>query len=307
MTRRLITFTVTALVALIAVGGALAARDGKVLYRFVGQMQSAPGRLVAHRSRSSRATARRSARCSASPRCRRSRPTARRSSSAGRTASRRWCRSRNVVQGDYVSINVRRAALAAARDRCSRPPARLVGDRGQELGKPANPLFLFRGTIASSAAGSVTVDVTGGNAARAPAPGRAGRHADLRDRRRDDLPPLAGPRPDGDRRLAADRRRPGRRARPRRRRLVAGRRCIDDPRAPRRRARAGREGGAAVGAGLTSLARDRCRETWGPAMPAPTRPCSARPSTALSSALDDDVTRGGSCAGPTATRASWRC
>lgn len=161
MTRRLITFTVTALVALMAVGGALAARDGKVLYRFVGQMQSAPAgsslsvSVVQGNREALRAMLGQS--------------QVQTFATDGSTQFLRWTKGvptvvpiTNIVQGDYVTINVR-APRNTPLATLLQTPAQLVGDRGQELVKPANPLYLFRGTIASSAAGSVTVNVTGGN------------------------------------------------------------------------------------------------------------------------------------------------
>lgn len=161
MTRRLITFTVAALVALMAVGGALAARDGKVLYRFVGQMQSAPAgsSLTVSVVQGNREALRAML----------GQPQVQTFSTDSSTQFLRWTKGiptvvpiTDIVQGDYVAINIR-APRSTPLATVLQTPARLVGDRGQELGKPVNPLFLFRGTVASAAAGSVTVAITGGN------------------------------------------------------------------------------------------------------------------------------------------------
>ena len=161
MTRKLISSLVVAIVALTAVGGALAARDGSVLYRFLGQMQSAPAgaSLTVSVVQGNRAALR--AMLGQSQR--------QTFSSDQETQFLRWTNGvptvvpiTNIVRGDFVTITLhapRNTPLATL----LQTPARLVSDRGEKLGKPANPLFLFRGTIVSSTPGSVTVDVSGGN------------------------------------------------------------------------------------------------------------------------------------------------
>jgi hypothetical protein len=66
--------------------------------------------------------------------------------------------------GDYVRVNIRArpwASLAVLEAKA----ASLVGDHGAQLFKPSLKLYLFRGTIASVGASSVTVNVTAGNRA----------------------------------------------------------------------------------------------------------------------------------------------
>lgn len=67
-----------------------------------------------------------------------------------------------LVAGDYVWVHVRAARGAALAD-IEKQPAGIVGDHGTQLYKPAQPLYLFRGTLSSVNAGSVTVNVAGGN------------------------------------------------------------------------------------------------------------------------------------------------
>jgi hypothetical protein len=68
----------------------------------------------------------------------------------------------DVAGGDYVTVNVR-AARDASLDTIKGTPAAAVGDRGQTLVKPSQPLYLFRGTFVGTSGGAVTIDVTGGN------------------------------------------------------------------------------------------------------------------------------------------------
>jgi hypothetical protein len=64
--------------------------------------------------------------------------------------------------GEYVWVHVR-APRHADLSAIEHVDAGLVGDHGTQLYKPDKPLYLFRGKLASTGSGSVTVDVTGGN------------------------------------------------------------------------------------------------------------------------------------------------
>jgi hypothetical protein len=68
----------------------------------------------------------------------------------------------DLKAGDWVVVNVRapRGADLAA---IEASPAGIVSDRGSEPNPPDKPLYLFRGTIGSSSAGSLAVHVAGGN------------------------------------------------------------------------------------------------------------------------------------------------
>jgi hypothetical protein len=67
-----------------------------------------------------------------------------------------------LAAGDYVWVHVR-APRHADLATIERTEAGLVGDHGTQLYKPDKPLYLFRGTLTATGAGTVTVDVTGGN------------------------------------------------------------------------------------------------------------------------------------------------
>jgi hypothetical protein len=64
--------------------------------------------------------------------------------------------------GDYVWVHVR-APRGSTLAEVEQRQAGLVGDHGTQLFKPTQPLYLFRGRLASVGASSVTVHVTGGN------------------------------------------------------------------------------------------------------------------------------------------------
>ena len=66
--------------------------------------------------------------------------------------------------GDYVRVNIR-APRWASLAFLEAKPASIVGDHGPQLFRPSLKLYLFRGTIASVGASSVTVNITGGNRA----------------------------------------------------------------------------------------------------------------------------------------------
>jgi hypothetical protein len=68
----------------------------------------------------------------------------------------------DIAANDYVTVNVR-AARDASLDTIKGTPSATVGDRGQTLVKPDQPLYLFRGTFVDTSGGNVTIDVKGGN------------------------------------------------------------------------------------------------------------------------------------------------
>jgi hypothetical protein len=68
----------------------------------------------------------------------------------------------DIGANDYVTVSVR-AARDASLDTIRGTPAAAVGDRGQTLVKPDQPLYLFRGTFVGTSGSNVTIDVKGGN------------------------------------------------------------------------------------------------------------------------------------------------
>jgi len=69
----------------------------------------------------------------------------------------------DLASGTYVRVNVRASRGASLSD-IEHVAAGIVGDHGTQLYKPSQPLYLFRGTLASTGDSSVTLDVRGGNA-----------------------------------------------------------------------------------------------------------------------------------------------
>ena len=67
-----------------------------------------------------------------------------------------------LAAGDYVWIHVR-APRNADLATIERAAAGIVGDHGTQLYKPDKPLYLFRGKLTATGAGTVSVQVTGGN------------------------------------------------------------------------------------------------------------------------------------------------
>ena len=134
----------------------------------------------------------------------------------------------DLAAGDYVRVNVN-APRAATLAEIEQQPAGLVGDHGATLNTPNQPLYMFRGTLASATSSTVTLHVTGRRPPGDEAADRPVGRPDLRRRRRDDLPALAGQGADRDRRIEARRRRQDRRPDPRRQGLDApagrGHRC----------------------------------------------------------------------------------
>ena len=67
-----------------------------------------------------------------------------------------------LAVGDYVTVNVR-ADRQASLEMIRGTAAATVSDRGPTLHRPGKPLYLFRGALVSTAAGTVTIAVSGGN------------------------------------------------------------------------------------------------------------------------------------------------
>ncbi len=68
----------------------------------------------------------------------------------------------DLATGDWVRVNVR-AARHASLEEIEQHQAGIVGDHGTELFRPTQPLYLFRGRLASVSPTSVAVHVTAGN------------------------------------------------------------------------------------------------------------------------------------------------
>ncbi len=69
----------------------------------------------------------------------------------------------DLAPNDYVTVNVRAGRNAPIAEIKAKPAAS-IGDRGQTVTRPTQPLFLFRGTLVTAAdGGAVTIKVTGGN------------------------------------------------------------------------------------------------------------------------------------------------
>jgi hypothetical protein len=69
----------------------------------------------------------------------------------------------DLASGDFVWVHVR-APRGASLAQIEQTTAGLVGDHGTQLFTPAQPLYLFRGTLTSVGSSTVNVHVTGGNA-----------------------------------------------------------------------------------------------------------------------------------------------
>ncbi len=68
----------------------------------------------------------------------------------------------DLAVNDYVAVNVR-SARDSSLDEIKGTPAASIGDRGQTITRPTEPLYLFRGTLVAAEEGKVTIDVRGGN------------------------------------------------------------------------------------------------------------------------------------------------
>lgn len=69
----------------------------------------------------------------------------------------------DLAAGDYVRVNIR-ARRGASLATLEQTAPTLVGDHGTTWYRPDQPLYLFRGKLASVAGSGVTLDVRGGNA-----------------------------------------------------------------------------------------------------------------------------------------------
>ena len=159
---RIVIGLAAALVTLVAATAALAAGpNGKVLYRFVGQLQSAPS--ASSLSVSVQAGNRHALRAMLGQ------SQVQTFTTGQQTVFLKWSNgvptvvaSGDLAQGDRVAINLR-AARGATLAELRAPAPGIVGDHGTTWNNPSKPLYLFRGTLVSSTDGAVTVDVRGGN------------------------------------------------------------------------------------------------------------------------------------------------
>jgi hypothetical protein len=154
---------VLSLVAALACAGAATAGNGhgRFLYTFVGQLTTTPsnGGVSINVEGGNRAALRAML----------GQPVTQTFAYDATTEFLKWSAGKpTVVQpgdlaaGDVVRVNVRtqRGADLAT---IEHQPAGIVGDHGTTLFRPTMPLYLFRGTLSSVGASSVTVHVTGGN------------------------------------------------------------------------------------------------------------------------------------------------
>ena len=70
--------------------------------------------------------------------------------------------SGDLDTGDYVWVHVR-APRGSSLDTIEDTDAVRVGDRGSELNRPSEPLYLFRGKLTAVGSSSISVDIRGGN------------------------------------------------------------------------------------------------------------------------------------------------
>jgi hypothetical protein len=158
-------FLLTVVAALVAATAALAgngpANQGKIRYSFMGQLTATPsngGVSITVQGGNKRAL-----------RAMLGAPVTQTFAYDSSTEFLKWSAGKPAVvgagdlaAGDYVWVHVRaprHASLAEIEQR----DAGIVGDHGTQLFKPDRPLYLFRGKLTSVNAGSVTVQVAGGN------------------------------------------------------------------------------------------------------------------------------------------------
>ncbi len=162
MKRSPIVATAAVLVTLIAATAAFAAGpEGKTLFRYVGQLQSTTGTSVTLNVQNGNRPALRSMLGQGN--------LSQTFATDAKTVFLKWTDGvptvtdvGHLAANDYVTVNVR-AAHDASLATIAATPAGIVGDRGQTLTKPDQPLYLFRGVLVSTTTGSVTIDVKGGN------------------------------------------------------------------------------------------------------------------------------------------------
>jgi uncharacterized protein (DUF58 family) len=151
----------TALAALVAASAALAGGPGgKTLYRYVGQVKATGGSSLTVTVQNGNRAALRSLLGQSQEQA---------FTTDAKTVFLKWTGGKpatvgiaDLAVGDHVAVNVR-ADRSASLDTIRGTPAALVGDHGQTIEKPTQPLYLFRGTFVSAGGGAVTVDVKGGN------------------------------------------------------------------------------------------------------------------------------------------------
>jgi hypothetical protein len=154
-----------ALVALVAATAALAAGpNGKVVYRFVGQLRSAPS--GSSLSVSVQAGNRHALRAMLGQ------SQVQTFTTGQQTVFLKWSNgvptvvaSGDLAQGDRVAINIRAARGATLAELLATAPG-IVGDHGTTWNNPSKPLYSLPRHARPSAAGAVTVDVRAATATR---------------------------------------------------------------------------------------------------------------------------------------------
>ncbi|MEO5633777.1 hypothetical protein [Gaiella sp.] len=151
----------TVLATLVATTAALAggSRDN-TLYRYIGQLQSKTASSVTVTVQNGNHAALRSLI---------GQPQVQEFATNDKTVFLKWTNGIPTVVGlddlapnDYVTVNIR-ADRGATIAQTKVKPAATVADRGPTWERPTKPLYLFRGTFVSSADGTITITVKGGN------------------------------------------------------------------------------------------------------------------------------------------------
>jgi len=156
----LVVALVTALAALVAATTAVAAGNGKVLYRYTGELTAKTSTSVSVTIENGNRPALRSLLGKSQQET---------FATGDKTVFLRWSNGipakvtvDDLAVGDTVTVNVR-ADRDASFDAVAGTAAGIVGDHGANPVKPDKPLYLFRGTFVSTGGGTVTIDVKGGN------------------------------------------------------------------------------------------------------------------------------------------------
>jgi len=159
--RRIALGLAAALVSLVAAGAALAGPDDKVLYRFVGQLQS-PANGTALTISVQRGNHH-------ALRAMLGQSQVQTFQTAADTTFLRWSngiptvvRITDLAAGDWLAINVR-TPRSTPLAQVVQSPARIVGDHGPTWQAPDKPLYLFRGTVVQAGGSALSVQVSGGN------------------------------------------------------------------------------------------------------------------------------------------------
>jgi len=151
------------LAALVTAAGAAAAPRAahNIQYRFLGQLTAAPanGQLPVTVQRGNPAALRAML----------GQPVSQTFAYGPKTEFLKWThgvptvvQAGDLAAGDFVWINIRDTASASLAQLEQKAPG-MVSDHGSQLNPPNRPLFLFRGTLSGTGAGSVTLNVQGGN------------------------------------------------------------------------------------------------------------------------------------------------